>query len=89
VEKVCNPKIVVESCTRKCFLENYWIQQLVTPVLWWMMTILYGHRQSDVYIFFKYKSQLKLMSKVKIEDKENRRRRRLDWLKRQKMMIKY
>jgi hypothetical protein len=35
-------KNFVEPCMRKNFLENWWIQRLMTHVFRWMVTFLYG-----------------------------------------------
>jgi hypothetical protein len=43
--KTHDGRMVDEPCTRKSFLENRWIQWLVTHVFWWMDTLLYGLQQ--------------------------------------------
>jgi hypothetical protein len=51
VKMFVTKRIVVEPCMRKSFLENRWIQRLVTHVFRWMVTFLYGLQQTQCLCF--------------------------------------
>jgi hypothetical protein len=53
-EKICDIRIVDESCMRKSFLENQLIQWLLTDVFRWMMNFILWTSTNMMFIS-KYK----------------------------------
>lgn len=69
VEKICDPRIVNEPCTRKSFLEDWQVQQLVTPCISMDNDFFIWTSTNIMFLSFcMYKIQLKEIIKMKTID---------------------